>query len=452
MEEGNEQQAGGQADRRASEQPAQGGGGVESGEGRGGREEGKSEEGGVKSEGPAADPSPLIPGPSSPSSDSDPTDATTPDATTPVLPAADSEQNFPPITRKNFYKHPIFWARFLGYAIPLGFLLYVLYLNYLPFGYHKTFTINVGSPNDTKVSEFYLEPSKDLSEPKTAQDGTTYRELNGMATAVFKPNVVLKNAEVTVEVKGDGVSLIPPQIDFDPNSVKWDYSWDFTKGTPSALTNINDRAFELEGGTYFDGTAQVEMASSSDMFEEGPFAIYAEWTPTNEIDDYQEIVGHFNWELFQNRNGVSFRIGRMNDSQGLFYTINSKFDDPDTFFNQKHTCLVQYIPDKRTSKGYIEMYVDNKFVERKPIFGDAIYKDYNQKINLSFGKSEYSVAHFYDGLVWGIKIGSPVQIQQNQITILNFSDSASRIQLSSNSTTTLTQITLNAHQENNRKH
>jgi len=97
---------------------------------------------------------------------------------------------------KQLLKDPIFWARFLGYAIPLAFLLYVLYINYLPFGYHKTFTINVGSNNDTKVSEFYLEPSPDLSERKTAADGTPYRELNGMATAVFKPNVVLKNNKI----------------------------------------------------------------------------------------------------------------------------------------------------------------------------------------------------------------------------------------------------------------
>jgi len=101
----------------------------------------------------------------------------------------------------------------------------VLYINFLPFGYNKTFTINVGSPSDTKVSEFYLEPSPDLSDRKTNTDGSTYRGLNGMATAVFKPNVVLKNAKITVEVEGDGVSLIPPYIDFDPNSVQWDKSW-----------------------------------------------------------------------------------------------------------------------------------------------------------------------------------------------------------------------------------
>src|SRR5260221_2275250 len=85
-------------------------------------------------------------------------------------------------------KSPTCWAKFAGYAIPGVFLLYVLYLNFLPFGYHKTFTINVGSADDTKVSEFYLEPSKDLSDRKTNQDWTAYRELDGMATAVFKPN------------------------------------------------------------------------------------------------------------------------------------------------------------------------------------------------------------------------------------------------------------------------
>ncbi|MFM2423975.1 MAG: hypothetical protein RLZZ70_364, partial [Candidatus Parcubacteria bacterium] len=33
----------------------------------------------------------------------------------------------------------------LAYGIPLAFLAYVLYVNYLPFGYNKTFTIDVGA-------------------------------------------------------------------------------------------------------------------------------------------------------------------------------------------------------------------------------------------------------------------------------------------------------------------
>jgi hypothetical protein len=126
-------------------------------------------------------------------------------------------------------KRPEFWLRFAAYAIPLAFLLYVLYINFLPFGYHKTFTIQVGGPQDTSGA-FHLEPSRNLSERKTAPDGTTYREFSGTINAVFDPGVVLKNAKITVSVDGGpGISVIPPQIDFDPSKVKWDYSWDFSK-------------------------------------------------------------------------------------------------------------------------------------------------------------------------------------------------------------------------------
>src|SRR6267142_214885 len=141
-----------------------------------------------------------------------------------MLPALVPEQP------KAWYKRLEFWLKFAAYAIPAIFLLYVLYWNFLPFGYDKTFTIQVGSANDTS-GEFHLEPSRDLSERKTAPDGTTYRELNGLAFAVFQPKAVLKNAKVTVSVEGNGVSLTPLQLDFNPASIAWGNSWDFTQNT-----------------------------------------------------------------------------------------------------------------------------------------------------------------------------------------------------------------------------
>ena len=176
----------------------------------------------------------------------------------------------------------VFGLQFLAYAIPLSFLAYVLYINYLPFGYEKTFVIDVGSEGDTDSSQvFYLQPSADLGERKTAPDGTTYRELDGIAYAVFKPNVVLKDAEITIEVEGDGVSIIPPVIDFDPDTVNWDYEWDFTKGIPNELEGD---AFYFDGCAYFDGKSRLELPESADMFEDGPFTVYAEWTPENNED------------------------------------------------------------------------------------------------------------------------------------------------------------------------
>lgn len=296
---------------------------------------------------------------------------------------------------KQQLKNPAFWARFAGFAIPIAFLAYVMYLNYLPFGYNKTFTLNIGSANDTKVSEFYLEPSPDLSERKVAEDGSTYRELNGMAKLIFKPRAVLKNAKVTVEAKDDGVLLIPPFIDFNPASLVWDYGWDFTKELPKDL--INKGAFYFDGNTYFSGNASMEMVDSKDLFEDGPFTIYAEWTPIDDQGSFQQIAGHYNWELLQYGDRIRFMVGRMNDKEGPFYNIEYIIKKPLEFFSQKHMALAIYYPSD--TNGYIELFVDGEFVDRVYFGTDKIWNDYNGNKNLSFGKSGHGAANYFKGAV-----------------------------------------------------
>jgi len=296
-------------------------------------------------------------------------------------------------------KSPIFWALFMAYAIPLGFLLYVLYMNFLPFGYNKTFTIDVGSGNDTKISEFYLEPSKDLSERKTNGDGNTYRELNGTAYAVFKPNTVLKDAQVTVSVEGEGVSIIPPVIDFKPEDVKWDYSWDFTQSKKPEELGLTGNAFPFDGAMYFDGKSRLELPNSADKFEDGPFTVYVEWTPQDNQNNSQEIIGHYNWELLQNKDNVEFRVGRMEDPiNGLVYKINYFFNEDKEFFNLKHSALAIYYPAKESSmNGYIDLFIDNNFAGRSYFGIEKISKKYGQK-NITFGTS-HGTQNMYNGSV-----------------------------------------------------
>jgi len=283
---------------------------------------------------------------------------------------------------KKKVKDPICWVRFAAYAIPVAFLLYVLYMNFLPFGYHKSFVINVGSADDTKVGEFYLEPSKDLSERKTAADGTTYRELNGTANVVFKPKAVLKNAEVTVSVEGEGVSIIPPVIDFDPSTVKWDYSWDFTKEIPKDLTG---NAFMFDGAATFNGKdTRLQLPDSADKFEDGPVSIYAEWTPTDSSKDDQQITGHYNWEITQNKDCVTFSVGRMNNTDGQVYKINKTVDQ--SFWGYKHNLLAVYSPSEN---GYIELFLDNYLVDHISIGNNKTWADYG-KYNLSWGWSPHN--------------------------------------------------------------
>src|SRR4051812_35449491 len=75
-------------------------------------------------------------------------------------------------------KNPIFWARLFGAILPILFFCYILFLNFSSFGLQKIFIINVGSPEDVKKSEFYLEPSFFISERKTYPNSSEYRELN----------------------------------------------------------------------------------------------------------------------------------------------------------------------------------------------------------------------------------------------------------------------------------
>jgi len=344
-------------------------------------------------------------------------------------------------------KSPIFWARFMAYAIPIGFLLYVLYMNFLPFGYNKTFTIDVGSENDTKVGEFYLEPSKDLSERETGTDANgkeyTYRELNGVAYAVFKPNAVLKNAEVTVSVEGEGVSIIPPVIDFKPEDVKWDYSWDFTKEIPKDLTG---NAFMFDGEATFNGRdTRLELPNSENMFEDGPFTVYAEWTPKDNENNAQQIVGHFNWELWQNKDSVEFRVGRMNDANGNFYSI--KYPLKQDFFNGKHFVVMSYNP---SANGYIDLYVDGNLAGRTYFGEDKIWKEYG-KDNISFGWSKnynYGKNPRFVGSIYRFSyISKNTVINQSNISFDITEDFFNDIPFVSNSTSTLNKIIINVKQK-----
>lgn len=299
------------------------------------------------------------------------------------------------------WRAPEFLLTFAAYAIPLMFLGYVLYINYLPFGYHKTFTIEVGAPDDTDSSRaFYLEPSRNLSERKVDAEGKPYRELNGMVVAHFNPGVVLKDAQVTVSVEGgEGIEIIPPYIDFDPSSVEWDYSWDFTQGKePQALGLVGD-AFPFDGCMYFDGKSKLELPDSADQFENGPFTVYAEWKPENKVDNFQQIVGHYNWELLQHSDSVTFQVGRMNSGTGPIYSVEYLITKD--FFNQKHTALATYSP---SNNGYIELYIDGNLVDRVYFGTDTIYTDYNNEQNVSLGESAHGAAQYLTGCVSSIDI------------------------------------------------
>lgn len=357
-------------------------------------------------------------------------------------------------TLKSTLKNPIFWLRFAAYALPGAFLLYVLYWNFLPFGYDKTFTITVGAPGDTDASrEFYLKPSDYLGEPQTVPDGmpgagTTYRELLNSTVAVFQPKAVLRNATITASVASDGATIIPPHIDFDPTTVKWDYDWDFTKGVipngleGEAVPNGDPILAGLAPSMYFDGTSKLELPNSANKAETLAFTIYASWMPEDPTKNFQEIFGHYNWELLQNSTSVGFRIGRLEDATGQAFTITYPIDQK-TFFNTKHSALAIYNPG---SNGYIELYVDGNFAGRTYFGAEKIYRAYgNNRFNISFGKSGHGAAQYFIGSLYEAAIvPKNVLPSVTTTTFTNTSKDTLNIPIAGDTISRVKQITLHA--------
>ncbi len=156
----------------------------------------------------------------------------------------------------------------LAWVLPVGILLTILYLNFLPFGYEKTLTINVGTEGDDQ-GEFYLEKRPNLG-ARQSIDGKNFRYLDGLTYAIYEPKVVLKDATIEATIEGEGVSFILPP---DLENIKWDYDWDvktITKDFEIQTTekNIYKRFKNSEFQTI---TSSVQFKPTEE------FAIEIEW-------------------------------------------------------------------------------------------------------------------------------------------------------------------------------
>ncbi len=284
----------------------------------------------------------------------------------------------------------------LAWVLPIGILLTILYLNFLPFGYEKTLTIHAGTEGDDK-GEFYLEKNSILG-ARQSIDGKNFRYLDGLVYAVYKPKAVLQNATIEATVEGKGVSFILPP---DLENVAWDYIWDAQ--TIARDFKTSSTIVIKDDCLYFDGNTRYELPNTADKFEDGPFAVYVEWIPEVATNS-QQIVGHFNWEIAQNKDNISFQVGRMDTSTGPTFKISYPINE--SFFNQKHILLAIYNPiGENNTDGYAELFVDNIFTG-KVIFGDrTILKNYG-KSNLGIGWSTRN-AHknlFFKGSIYHIKL------------------------------------------------
>ena len=278
---------------------------------------------------------------------------------------------------------------FFAFAIPIAILLFAFYINYLPFGYSENYELTIDSEGiiSPLSNEIYITNSigrRILSLP----DG-----INGQVNLIVEPKVVLNNAIVNISINGDEGVYIGSSLKMNLSELTWDYEWKFSEGIPEYLEGTAEYNGEL-GCVYFDAIKEqtLYLPGSSRMFESGPMSIYVKWMPskTSEfLGDYQRLVGHYNWEIYQGLGEIKFKIGRMNNVTGRFYEINYPIGEK-IWFESEHELLAIYWPDVSDNNGHIELFVDNNFVERIDFGEDIIYTGYNSENDLGFGWSPHS--------------------------------------------------------------
>jgi hypothetical protein len=237
------------------------------------------------------------------------------------------------------------WLRTLAYALPVLALLIVLYLNYLPFGYDRTFVIQAGVAGD-RDGQFRLISARDgLSERLTAADGTPYREISGASYAVFSPRAYLRDARVHITIDGDNIVMLPPNIAFDPAAYAWDTA--STAGTDSCIAIPDPRSEAL--------------AAALPQSRDEAFSFYAEWTPQADASGLGLLAGTSSLGIVQTRDDVRFTVG----STTLKHPV-----DRDEFFGVRHAVLAAYAPGTAEQpSARIDLFVDGDFAGR--IYFDA---------------------------------------------------------------------------------
>lgn len=139
---------------------------------------------------------------------------------------------------------------------------------------------------------------------------------------------------------------------------------------------------------YFDGKTKLILPDTADQFEKGPFAIYLKWIPEKK-EDRQELIGHYNWEIYQNKENVRFQVGRMATSTGPFYNLEHELENE--YLYKEQSLLAIYNPSNSEDKeGYIELFVNNNFAGRQNFKNEFIWNDYNQEKDLSLGWSPHN--------------------------------------------------------------
>ncbi len=233
-------------------------------------------------------------------------------------------------------------------------------MNFLPFGYEKTFTLDVGSLNDTR--EELRVDEKTMGERQTTERGS-FRKIENQGTVIFHPRAVLREATLNLELKGEGLYFIKqPDLDID-----WDYDFDFTE---FKLEGTDSLKYDEDGCVIFDGETRLVYPDSKDKFEKGPFAVYVEWIPKKR-EGRQQLIGRYNWEFYQHKEMVRLSLSTKTHKS---YSITSS--NTENLLHQKNNALILY------NLSYVALFVNGKLIEKVNTDSEGLRENYARDLSM----------------------------------------------------------------------
>ncbi|MCD5381817.1 MAG: hypothetical protein LR017_00695 [Candidatus Pacebacteria bacterium] len=311
--------------------------------------------------------------------------------------------------------------RIVAITAPIIFLLYTLYINYLPFGYSRTIVLDIGKRHDTNGARILsLEPTRDLGDMATLENATsTYRPLHGITHLIFNPGVILEQATTSVTIQGDNVRLLRSVAALDISNTDWQYYYDFTQNKPLATQGLAGTAFLFEGCLFFNQDATLHLPNITHDLRKDRLAFAVTWKPVNDTLRYQRIIGGTYWDLFQHNHSVRLEV---RSPRNIFEKTIIDYPIAEDFFHHKHTAKV--VLDFSHSIPFIEMVVDDTL----PISQSVPVRDYTaftqpmEEHGLAAGIQYDTNNRRFNGCLYNLAFSTTAPLLVSQDTLLLSSD------------------------------
>jgi hypothetical protein len=145
-----------------------------------------------------------------------------------------------------------------------------------------------------------------------------------------------------------------------------------------------------DSGLNFNENSSMELLGSYDLFENGSFLVEVEYFNDNSSKVYP-LVGHYNWEIFLNKNKLNLFVGEMNEVEGEVLKLEN-----DLYAGENKIQFV-YEDDEKTS-----LFLNNVLVDEVSHINDSILKNYTN--NLTIGKSYHEKNLNFEGVIKYVRI------------------------------------------------